>query len=105
MHIISFPKEKAFLISKTKIDEMTNDETVDQITDENAKRLNDTFSVRIIKKTRHIVYLNKKKWENDVFEQPIEGLILAEIELEDKFEDIYLPPWIIKEVTGDPEYY
>ena len=32
-------------------------------------------------------------------------MILAEIELNSELEEIKLPAWIGKEVTGDPKYY
>ena len=33
------------------------------------------------------------------------GLILAEVELKSEKQDIKIPSWIGKEVSGDPKYY
>lgn len=102
--------DHAYLISKTKIDEMSNQETVDEITVANAKTLIDNFCAKVIEKYRYIVNLvepdgKKRKWEIDVFATPNFGLVLAELEISNKEELIWLPPWIDREVTGDPQYY
>jgi CYTH domain-containing protein len=44
-------------------------------------------------------------WEIDEFWGENEGLIIAEVELEDNSKDIYLPDWIGNEVTENPAYY
>lgn len=59
----------------------------------------------IIDKTRYILNLNKHVWEIDIFHGDNEGLVIAEIELEDENEHIDLPIWIKEEVTGDIKYY
>ena len=46
-----------------------------------------------------------RKWEVDVFHGHKEGLVLAEIELEDENEVFEKPEWLGEEVTGQPEYY
>lgn len=59
----------------------------------------------IIDKTRHLVPAgNGRTWEVDVFAGAHQGLVLAEIELESPDEAVDLPPWIGREVTGDPRY-
>ena len=49
------------------------------------------------------------KWEVDVFEGRLSGLIVAELELPADIElsirDIVLPDWIDREVTDDVRYY
>jgi adenylate cyclase len=102
--------DHAYLMSKTKVDDMSNQETVDEITLENAETLIKNFCKRVIVKYRYIINLSepdgkKRKWEVDVFESPNPGLVLAELEIQDKEELIWLPPWIDREVTGVPEYY
>jgi adenylate cyclase len=60
---------------------------------------------QIIDKTRHLVPAgNGRTWEVDVFAGAHQGLVLAEIELEAADEDIDLPDWVGREVTGDPRY-
>lgn len=48
---------------------------------------------------------NIGRWEVDEFHGHLEGLVIAEIELQDKDEKIVLPDFIGREVTGDKRYY
>jgi CYTH domain-containing protein len=59
----------------------------------------------IIHKTRYRIPYQGHVWEVDEFHGDNEGLILAEIELDDEDETFELPPWIGEEVTGDPRYF
>lgn len=59
----------------------------------------------VIDKTRHEIPSGKHTIEVDVFHGENEGLIMAEIELERADEQLSLPSWIGKEVTGDERYY
>lgn len=45
-------------------------------------------------------------WTVDVFESPaaLAGLVLAEVEMPSADTDPPLPPWLGREVTGDPGY-
>ena len=102
--------DHAYLMSKTKVDDMSNQETVDEITVKNAETLIKNFCNKVIDKYRYIINLTEpdgknRKWELDVFENPNPGLMLAELEISSKDELIWLPPWIDREVTGDPQYY
>ncbi len=54
-----------------------------------------------IVKTRYL----DGRWEIDVFHRRLEGLIMAEIEMQDPDESVTLPPYIGREVTDDPRYY
>lgn len=100
----------AYLMSKTNVDEMSNKETVDEISIENAEVLITNFSKKVIIKDRYELHLSepdgkRRRWEIDVFQSPNSGLVLAEIELQIKNELLWLPPWIDREVTGEPQYY
>lgn len=102
--------DTAYLMSKTNVDEMSNQETVDEITVENAETLINNFCKKVIIKNRYVIHLSepegiKRKWEIDVFVSPNPGLMLAELEISDKEELIWLPPWIDREVTGNPQFY
>ena len=44
-------------------------------------------------------------WEVDEFKGENEGLMFAEIELEEEDQEFEKPPWIGREVTGDTKYY
>jgi adenylate cyclase len=63
------------------------------------------FCDAIISKKRFKIHVNDKLWEVDEFMGDNEGLIMAEIELEDEAENLVLPAWIGNEVTDDPRYY
>lgn len=69
----------------------------------------------IIEKTRYrIPYEYPKRtgwfkrdklfWEIDVYSKENNGLFVAEIELPQIDYPLYLPPWIIREVTGESRY-
>ncbi len=58
----------------------------------------------LIIKTRYIVYFDNVRWEVDVFKKHKEGLVLAEIELENIKQTFVMPEWVMEEVTGIPEY-
>ena len=59
----------------------------------------------VIKKTRYEVATGKHTIEIDVFYGDNDGLIIAEIELENENESISKPNWLGKEVTNDERYY
>jgi CYTH domain-containing protein len=58
-----------------------------------------------IEKTRYIIPWGNHKFEVDVFHGKNEGLIIAEIELENRDELFERPVWLGEEVTGNPGYY
>ena len=58
-----------------------------------------------IVKTRHFVEYGKHTWEIDVFEGVNQGLVVAEVELDDEAEVFERPAWIGQEVSEDPRYY
>lgn len=59
----------------------------------------------IIEKNRHLIKYKNKIFEVDIFEGKNQGLIIAEVELENECDAIDLPEWIDVEVTGDERYY
>lgn len=61
----------------------------------------------LIDKTRWIIPAEGSQlvWEVDEFHGRHEGLVIAEIELEDEAQAFDKPTFIGKEVTGDPRYY
>lgn len=71
-----------------------------------AEQILDQLCVRpLIEKTRYAVNHAGHLWEIDVFEGDNEGLIVAEIELEDPDEPFEVPDWAGEEVSEDPRYY
>lgn len=59
----------------------------------------------LIEKTRYRINYRELTWEVDEFRAENEGLIIAEVELSDENQEIELPEWIGREVTGDAKYY
>lgn len=59
----------------------------------------------LIEKTRKLVRLNGLVWEIDCFGGALEGLVLAEVELDEPEQALTLPGWLGPEVTDDPRYY
>lgn len=59
----------------------------------------------IIKKYRYTIKWGELTWEVDEFCDENEGLVIAEIELENEEQEFDLPEWVNKEITGDEKYY
>jgi adenylate cyclase len=56
---------------------------------------------------KHAIYKRRLvygRWEIDKFEGALEGLWLAEIELESEDETFEMPSWVLEEVTHDARY-
>ncbi len=97
--------DTATLTVKKKISDMERLEYEYPIPIEHAKELVIHFCEnRIIEKIRYLVDHEGKTWEIDEFLGANSGLIVAEIELNDKNEKFSLPPWVGKEVTHDGRY-
>lgn len=59
----------------------------------------------VIHKTRYLVNVGKHLFEVDEFEGVNQGLVIAELELDNENEDFPKPAWLGEEVTGDTKYY
>jgi CYTH domain-containing protein len=59
----------------------------------------------LIEKIRHRITVGQHTWEIDEFLGENAGLIIAEVELLREDETFERPPWLGREVTGDPKYY
>ena len=55
-------------------------------------------------KTRYFVPHGGHTWQVDVYAGILAGVILAEVELPSETTEVALPPWVDREVTGDPAY-
>ncbi len=58
-----------------------------------------------IKKTRYRLPISEVVWEIDEFAGENAGLIVAEVELNSEHQQVALPEWIGREVTGEARYY
>ena len=70
-----------------------------------AKSLLDLCESGKIEKTRYHVKSGKHTFEVDEFQGENQGLVIAEIELEDETEAFERPTWLGDEVTGQIKYY
>lgn len=102
---IRYSGEHSFLTIKSEPAHLSRSEFEYEIPNNDALELLDHFCDAELEKYRYIIIHQNKKWEVDVFLKENEGLIMAEIELENPEESVDLPAWIAKEVTGDKKYY
>lgn len=58
----------------------------------------------VVEKRRYLVPDGDVTWEVDVFLGRHEGLVLAEVELDDENQSVQLPDWVGAEVTEDDRY-
>ena len=59
----------------------------------------------VLEKKRYVVKCDGMTWEVDEFLGENDGLIIAEVELQNENQSFQCPQWIGQEVTGDPKYY
>jgi CYTH domain-containing protein len=59
----------------------------------------------LIEKQRYWVPFEGFEWEIDEFSGANQGLVVAEIELDDEQQRFPVPPWVGDEVTDLPRYY
>lgn len=77
-----------------------------EIPSEDADELLEALCLRpLIEKTRYRLVHEGLLWEVDVFSGANQGLVLAEVELEREDQQLTLPDWIAREVTGDRRYF
>jgi CYTH domain-containing protein len=57
-----------------------------------------------LEKERFFVEEAGGMWQVDVYDGILQGIVIAEIELKHESEELILPRWIGKEVTGDSFY-
>ena len=58
----------------------------------------------LLEKQRFFVEDAAATWHVDVYGGILQGVVIAEIELKQETQELILPPWIGKEVTGDSFY-
>ena len=72
---------------------------------DDAERLLSLCEPGIIDKTRWLVKSGDHTFEVDEFHGDNDGLVMAEVELQNRTEEPVIPHFIGKEVTGDRRYY
>ena len=58
----------------------------------------------VIEKQRYLLIVGGLRWEIDVFSGALAGLVIAEIELDDKDQEFERPDWLGEEITDDGRY-
>lgn len=98
--------ELAYLTIKGRTEGFTRDEFEYEISRDDARIMLTVMSGnRIVEKIRYKVEANGMIWDVDEFLGDNSGLVMAEIELKEENQQIILPEWVGKEVTGDIRYY
>ena len=97
--------ELAHLTIKGKSENLTRKEFEYEIPMDNALELLKLCGDKVITKVRYFIPSDNRMWELDFFTQKLEGLILAEIELEAENEQFEKPEWIAKEVSLDHQFF
>jgi CYTH domain-containing protein len=59
----------------------------------------------VVQKLRHRLVHAGFEWSIDVYEKRLAGIALAEVELDHERQHVPLPPWVGREVTGDPRFH
>ena len=75
------------------------------ISKEDGDKLMTLSDSHVIIKDRYYRNIDEHLWEIDVFYGENQGLVIAEIELNDENENINLPNWIGLEVSTDEKYF
>ena len=88
---------------KKHIESFTNFEFEYSIPNQDGAKIMSNIS-NIIKKERFFLKIEKKSWIIDCFQEDNYPLKIAEIELTNEEEDLSLPSFISKEITGQKHY-
>ena len=89
---------------KSKVSERVNREYEYNIPLDEAQSMMELSQYSVITKTRYLVMFKRHTWEVDEFHGDNQGLVVAEIELEDENEVFEKPDWLDNEVTSDYRY-
>lgn len=96
---------KGFLTVKGKTTGITRSEFEYEIPPTEAASMITQFTDKQIRKMRYTLTHEGHRWEVDVFEGKLQGLILAELELTSETEQFTKPAWVTQDVSRDPNYY
>lgn len=96
---------RATLTVKSAVAGAVRDEYEYPVPVADAERMLATLCVDVIEKQRHIVPIERFRFEVDEFLGASAGLTVVEIELDDPQQAFPRPPWLGREVTADARYY
>ena len=91
--------KKAYITLKSSLNGLVNNEFEYSIPIKDAIELIKLSKYKIIK-TRYQLTINNKTWVVDLFDGSNFSLKIAEIELKSESEEIQVPSWCGKEITG-----
>lgn len=97
--------EQAFLTIKGKTRGLSRSEFEYPIPIADAKQMLALCALPAIEKTRYLIDHADKCWEVDVFHGANQGLIIAEVELDNENESLTLPDWVGREVSHEARYF
>lgn len=97
--------DKGFITVKGITKDIIREEYEYEIPFNDAVSMLDICESPILSKTRYIVEFDGKRWEIDEFHGNNEGLVVAEIELNNKDEHFNIPEFIDCEVSDNPKYF
>lgn len=99
-------EDKGFITIKSSVLGISRNEFEYEIPVEEARVILETLCEKpFIKKYRTKIQLNELVWEVDEFIDENDGLVIAEVELENENQKIDIPNWIGEEVSGDKKYF
>lgn len=96
--------ERGFLTIKGPTTGISREEFEYEIPLNEATQLIEQFADKILSKKRYEIPAGEHVWEVDVFLDNLEGLIVAEIELNVEDELFIKPEWVAEEVSHDSQY-
>lgn len=97
--------DKGYLTIKGKMVGITRSEFEYEIPLEDAEDMVDLFTTKHIRKHRYELIVDGKTWEVDEFHGKLEGLVVAELEVESEAERFKKPSWVTEDVSTDPNYF
>lgn len=98
--------DKAYVTIKGHTSDTTRDEYEYEIPSTDANEILGALCEHPpIEKIRYRVVFKGHTFEVDEYGGANRGLTVAEVELKDANEQVELPDWIDREVTGDPRYF
>ncbi len=97
---------EAYLTIKSKTKGISRNEFEYSIPLEDGEIMLNTLCDRpLIEKIRYQINHDNLIWEIDEFQGENQGLIIAEVELENENQIINIPDWVGEEVSHDSRYY
>mgnify|MGYP006144745591 CR=1 FL=1 len=97
--------DKGFLTIKGPTNGISREEFEYEIPLEDATQLIEQFADKVLSKKRYEIPMGEHVWEVDVFLDNLEGLIIAEIELNAEDELFLKPEWATEDVSHDAQYF